>query len=261
MTEGYPIAAARDAGIRSRTVPRFSLIVPAYNEERLLPRLLDTVEVARRSYRGDPDDIEVVVVDNGSTDRTAELASAAGARVAHVEPRVIAAVRNGGAAAASGDIYCFVDADSRIHPRTFDAIGDAMADSRFVAGATGVRMKRWSLGLAVTFAVVVPVVALFRMDTGVVFCRRRDFEAIGGYNETRQFAEDLQFLWNLRCLGKERGQRLTRLTQVKAFTSTRKFDKHGDWHYLTQLVRLVPMIFRSPGQITDWARAYWYEDR
>ena len=242
-------------------MPRISLIVPAYNEERLLPRLLDTVDVARRTYRGGPDEVEVVVADNGSTDATASLARAAGAVVNHVEPRIIAAVRNGGAAAATGDVLCFVDADSRIHPRTFDAIDGALRDSRVVGGATGVRLKRWSAGLAVTFLVVVPFVAAMRMDTGVVFCRRQDFETIGGYNETRQFAEDLQFLWNLRNLGKSRGQRLVRLTHVKALTSTRKFDKHGDWHYLTRLLGLVPMMLRSPGEITEWARTYWYEDR
>lgn len=242
-------------------MPRFSLIVPAYNEERLLPRLLDTVDVARSTYRGGVSEVEVVVADNGSTDATARLARSAGALVTYVEPRIIAAVRNGGAAAATGDFFCFVDADSRIHPGTFDAIEDALSNPRVVGGATGVRLKRWSPGLAVTFLVVVPFVAAMRMDTGVVFCRREDFVTIVGYNETRRFAEDLQFLWNLRNLGRSRGQRLVRLTRVKALTSTRKFDKHGDWHYLTRLLRLVPMMLRSPGEITDWARAYWYEDR
>ncbi|MDA8020067.1 MAG: glycosyltransferase [Thermoanaerobaculia bacterium] len=242
-------------------MPRFSLVIPAYNEELLLPRLLDTVEVARRSYRGGPQEVEIVVADNGSTDRTVEIARTAGAVVAQVEPRIIAAVRNGGAAVASGDHLCFIDADSRLHPLTFDALDDALDDPKIVGGATGVRLKRWSLGLTVTFAVVVPFVVMSRMDTGVVFCRREDFETIGGYNESRRFAEDLEFIWNLRRLGKARGQRLVRLTGVKAITSTRKFDTHGDWHYLTQLPRLLPMMFRSPEGISDWARAYWYEDR
>ena len=64
-----------------RNFPRFSLIIPAYNEEAHLPALLDSVDVARTCYAGTPGDIEVVVVDNASTDSTAELARSRGCRV------------------------------------------------------------------------------------------------------------------------------------------------------------------------------------
>jgi hypothetical protein len=48
-----------------------------------------------------------------------------------------------------------------------------------------------------------------------------------------------------------------RLTSVKAVASTRKFDKHGDWHYMTKVgPRLV--MGRAAG---DFERTYWYEDR
>ena len=79
---------------------RFSVIIPAYNEERYLPRLLDSIEVARANYSGGRDQIEVVVADNASTDRTAEVASEHGARVVHVAKRRIGAARNGGARTA-----------------------------------------------------------------------------------------------------------------------------------------------------------------
>ena len=52
-------------------MPRFSLVVPAHNEEGYLPRLLDSVERARDAYSGGRDAIEVVVADNASNDRTA----------------------------------------------------------------------------------------------------------------------------------------------------------------------------------------------
>ncbi|MFB3110649.1 MAG: glycosyltransferase family 2 protein, partial [Gemmatimonadales bacterium] len=106
--------------------PRFSLIIPAYNEEAYLPRLLDTVGIARAAYRDGPDAIEVIVADNGSTDATAEIARASGCRVVSVAKRVIAAARNGGAAVARGALLAFTDADMRIHPETFNAIDEAM---------------------------------------------------------------------------------------------------------------------------------------
>ena len=57
-----------------------SLIIPAFNEEKLLPRSLDAVQQARAQYRGGPQAIEVIVADNRSTDRTPEIARAAGCR-------------------------------------------------------------------------------------------------------------------------------------------------------------------------------------
>ena len=59
---------------------KFSIIIPAHNEEEYLPRLLDSIEVARSNYSGGRDQIEVIVGDNLSTDRTAEVAAARGAR-------------------------------------------------------------------------------------------------------------------------------------------------------------------------------------
>src|ERR1700704_1255360 len=88
---------------------RFSIIIPAYNEERYLPRLLDSIEVARSNYSGGPGAIEVIVADNDSTDRTAEVAAAHGARVVTVKKRRIAAARNGGGHAARGEIVCFIE--------------------------------------------------------------------------------------------------------------------------------------------------------
>lgn len=240
---------------------RFSLVIPAHNEERLLPRLLDSVDVARARWRHGPAAIEVIVADNLSKDRTATIAEERGCRVVQVEERRIASVRNGGAAVAEGEILCFIDADSQVHPDTFNAVEESLATGRVVAGATGVYMERWSLGIALTWALFMPMVWLTRMDTGVVFCRREDFLAIGGYDERRFFAEDVQFLWDLRRLGRKRKQRLTRLRTVKALGSTRKFDLHGDWHYFSDLFRLVPKMLWSPRASSDFANKYWYGEQ
>ena len=215
---------------------RFSIIIPAYNEARLLPRLLDSIKIAADHYGRE--NIEVIVADNLSDDQTREVAESKGSRIATVTKRRIAAARNGGAMIASGEILCFIDADSAIHPETFHKIDEAMLDQSIVAGATGVFLERRSIGLLATYLMILPVLWATGMDTGVVFCRREDFHAVGGYNEDLFYAEDVAFLYALKRLGAKKRKRLTRLSGVKALGSTRKFDENGDWHYF-------PMIFQS----------------
>ena len=237
--------------------PRYSLVIPAYNEERLLGRLLDSIDVARAAY-GPPGAIEVIVADNLSSDRTAQIAAERGCRVAPARKRVIAAVRNAGAAVARGEILAFVDADAQVHPRTFVDIDRALATGRVVAGATGARLERWSIGIALTYLTIVPIAWLTGMDTGVVFCRKENFAAVGGYDETRLVAEDVAFLLALRRLGKERRQRLARVTSAKVIASLRKFDEFGDWHFFPLLVAASRMLLKG-GDITVFAEKYWYK--
>lgn len=245
-------------------LPRLSLVIPAWNEAGRLPRLLDSVEAARRRWAAagrDPEAIEVIVADNASTDATATVAAARGCRVARVEARLIAAARNGGAALARGELLSFVDADSVLHPDVFLALDAAMQDPRTLGGASGVTMERWSPGIWLTYLMALPMVWLTGFDTGLVFWRRADFEALGGYDEGRAFAEDVDMLWRLRKLGKPRRQALVRLRGVKTVTSTRKFDQHGDWHYFTQMPRIGWHLLRHRGGLPEFARRYWYDGR
>jgi glycosyltransferase involved in cell wall biosynthesis len=174
---------------------------------------------------------------------------------------MIAAARNGGAAVATAPILCFVDADMQIHPDTFNAIAQAMQNPRIVGGATGVTMERWSVGIALTFAMLLPLVWLTGMDTGVVFMRRADFDEARGYPEGRHFAEDVAFLFKLIRLGRSRGQRMTRLRAHKSIASVRKFDRYGDWHYFWMMPRLAIGTFLPHASDHPTARKYWYEDR
>jgi glycosyltransferase involved in cell wall biosynthesis len=238
--------------------PRYSVVIPAYNEEKLLGRLLDSLDVARAAY-GNADAIEVIVADNVSTDRTAEIARARGCRVALVEKRVIAAVRNAGARAAVGEHLAFVDADTQVHPRTFVEIDKALATGRVVGGATGATLERRSLGIAMVYLTLVPIALLTGMDTGVVFVRRRDFEELGGYDESRLVAEDVAFLLSLKRLGKTRGQRLKRVTSAKVIVSTRKFDEFGDWHTISLISEGLRHFFN--GKPTEFTDRYWYKPK
>ncbi len=233
-----------------------SLIVPAYNEARYLPLLLDSVDAARAAYRGG-EPVEVVVADNASTDATGAVAAARGCRVVPAAFRSIGATRNAGARAARGGVLAFVDADSRIHPQTLNEVERLLADPRVIGGSTGVTMERWSAGIAATYAVLVSLAWVTGFDTGVVFCRRADFEAVGGYDERRRYAEDVAFLLALWRRGRRTGRRLVRARRAKAVASTRKFDEHGDWHYYGFFGRGIARLF-GVGDLDGIAERYWY---
>lgn len=251
--------------------PKISLVVPAYNEAAYLPRLLDTVDVARNHYRHGASRIEVIVADNASFDETPQIAAQRGCRVERVEKRLIAANRNGGAAVAQGEIVAFADADFRIHPDTFNYIDAVMADSRYVGGATGITMERWSLGIAATWYLIMPPLWLLCMDGGVWFCRRADFLEIGGFDESRPIGEDVAFLSRLKRLGasrRPRRQLATRFTARKlglspalVINSARKFDKHGDWHMIPDVLRAAYYLLFARDKFKAYANRYWYEGR
>lgn len=237
---------------------KFSVIIPAYNEAKYLPRLLDSIELGRANYSGGRDEIEVIVADNDSTDRTAEIAAAHGARVVHVAKRRIAAARNGGARVARGETLCFIDADSAIHPLTFNEVDQAMKTGRYVWGVTGATMERMSFALFVTYWMFMPMVFLTGLDIGFSFCRREDFEAVGGYDESRLYAEDVLLPLALRRLGRARGQGLTRLPRVKALGCTRKFDQFGEWHYFWMMGHAFKSLVTWNWNDEKLAERYWY---
>jgi hypothetical protein len=171
---------------------------------------------------------------------------------------------------ASGDLLAFIDADSQVHPETFNEIDRVLSDPHVVGGTTGIEFERMSAGIKLTSMMLLMAGNVLRLsinerltteiDSGVAFCRRSDFTAIGGYSEERLFAEDAQLLLDLQRLGRKRGQRLARRMNARALFSTRKFDRYGDWHYFPLSFRMLWSMLRRGG-VRAWARQYWYEQR
>lgn len=136
-----------------------------------------------------------------------------------------------------------------------------MQDSGVVGGATGVVMETWSAGIATTYALMLPMVWLSGFDSGIVFCRRYDFTALGGYDERLLVAEDVDFLVRLKRLGRSRGQKLVRLKGVKTVTSTRKFVRYGDWHVFREMPGFAWHALTDRESLERKLRKYWYESR
>jgi glycosyltransferase involved in cell wall biosynthesis len=120
---------------------RFTIVVPAYNEERWLPATLGSLQLQDTDQP-----YEVVVVDNGSDDRTAEIAAAHGARVVWEPRRGVCDARQAGLAAARGDIVVSTDADT-VHPvdwlSRIDAAFRARPEAVAVAGPCHYAQPPW----------------------------------------------------------------------------------------------------------------------
>ncbi len=177
-----------------------SFIIPAYNEEFELPA---TIEAIRMAATNADQQYEIIVVDDASTDVTAEVARTAGAQVVSINRRQIAAARNAGAHAARGDIFFFVDADTRINPRH---IVDAIA--ALVAGysggsarvAVGGAVPLWARIFLKIFCTV-----YFGLNLGAgafLFTTRQNFDAIGRFSEELFVGEEVFFSFALRKIGR-----------------------------------------------------------
>jgi glycosyltransferase involved in cell wall biosynthesis len=177
-----------------------SFIVPAHNEEACLGR---TLEAIRGSADGLALAYEIIVVNDASKDRTAEIARQHNARVVDVQHRQIAATRNSGARPATGDRLFFVDADTIINSRVVAKALDKM--DRGAAGG----------GATVRFEDSVPLYArllllwmnmfmrLLGMTGGAfMFCTRSAFDAVGGFDERLFGAEDAAMCWALKREGR-----------------------------------------------------------
>jgi len=235
-------------------LPQIALVIPAFNEELELPGLLVSVAEARRRYFGGPESIEVIVADNASTDRTANIADTYGCRVVSVGRRSIASARNGGAELSVAPILAFVDADSRIDPQTFNVLVRTLTP-KVIVGATGIKFSRSSVGIKLTQLVTNLVTRMIRAGSGVIFCRRADWEAVGGFDESLRYAEDVKFQFDLKRLGRLKGQIFAWADDVPTTTSARKFDRFGDWHAFGLLWNWL----RGPKTFERFVERYWYD--
>ncbi len=232
-----------------------SVIIPAFNEAAYLPSTLVSIQRASAHLRDRADiDVEVVVVDNNSTDDTAAIAEDMGAVVVCEPVQGIGRARNCGAGVAKGDVLVFVDADVIVPTTLLEAIYTAMSDSACVGG-----------GVEVEYRPRRPVIRLYLRCwrqlarlTGIVqgamqFCRRSAFESVGSYDENVWIGEDVDFLWSLKKLAKETGQRVHVVRSPRVLPSTRRFDKLPVWKVLLFTNPLFITLFRRWKSVwADW---------
>ena len=208
-----------------------SFIVPAYNEERLLGATLHAIKTVAAAL-AEPS--ELIVVDDGSTDRTADIAREHGAQVVSVAYRQIAATRNAGARAAQGDVFIFVDADTLVHEALLRLALQALREGA-VGGGTVLRFDGvMPLYARVMVPLVLKLLQVSRMAAGCfIFCTRTAFEAVGGFDETYFAAEELGLSQALKKKGK------FVILREPVLTSGRKLRTHSSREMLSLFGHLI----------------------
>src|ERR1051325_4514097 len=170
-----------------------SFIIPAHNEEAVLGATLDAINSVISSIA---QACEIIVVDDSSTDATAQIALQRHAKVISVSHRQIAATRNAGGHAAGGEILFFVDADTIANERAVRAALRAI-DRGAVGGGAPVYFDGDAPLYARLLLVWVGIFMRIAAITGgaFLFCRRDTFHAIGGFDEKLYGAEDVAMCW------------------------------------------------------------------
>jgi glycosyltransferase involved in cell wall biosynthesis len=235
-------------------LPSVSFIVPAYNEERFLAPALESIHAAAKEVG---ESYEIVVANDASTDATPRIAEAAGARVVTVQNRQIAATRNAGARASTGDVLFFIDGDTRVNAAL---VKEALAALR--AGAIGGGapvtfygdVPRWVHAFMLIFNPL--YFGVGRWAAGCfIFCTRSAYEATGGFDETTYAGEEIGFSRSLKSVGR------FVILRERVATSARKVEGRGFW----EMMRITAGVARNAGFEGRLKRredaGFWYEDR
>jgi glycosyltransferase involved in cell wall biosynthesis len=223
------------------TAVKISIVVPAFNEERLLAQSLSHIRQAAAVFEKRGWTTELIVCDNNSTDKTADLARAAGATVVFEPINQIARARNCGAAAATGDWLLFVDADSHPGAELFADVAAAIESGRYLAGGATIRLdQRHFLAGLITF--LWNFVSRWRrlLAGSFIFCEIATFRKIGGFSHELFAGEELELSQRLWKAAREASKKMIILHRHPLVTSARKLKLYtlGEhWRMIARLTR------------------------
>lgn len=237
------------------SLPEYSIVVPAFNEERYLPQTLDALRSAMAAVAAPG---EIIVVDNNSTDRTSDVARHWGATVAFEAINQISRARNTGAGRARGRYLIFVDADTRISPELLQLALDRL-EGRTCAGG------------GATVAPDTPLEPFYRLAVDAwnrfsrkfniaagcfMFCLREAFEAVGGFSQKVYVGEEVWFSKDIGRWARSRNLSFSIIDRIPAVTSTRKLSWFSNYQTFALLVSMIffPLIMRHRSLCRYWYR-------
>lgn len=239
---------------------KISIIVPAFNEEKLLGQSLAAIRSSARAFTERGWEWEIVVCDNNSTDRTAEIAREAGAVVIFEPINQISRARNRGASTANGDWLIFVDADSFPSGELFAATIKRIESGKCGGGGCLVAMDQSSFALGIALLLWTALSRAFRWAAGsYIFCRADLFREVGGFSQEMFASEEIDLSKKLKRAAKKRGLRFQIISEARLVTSARKIKLYG---HRTHVLFLFKAMFRPRATVTNRDKCVlWYDGR
>ena len=208
-------------------VPQFSIVIPAYNEERTISKLLDSI--AKQSYR----DFEVIVSDSASEDETCKVVDSFHSLLPSLtlleEKTVnVSAARNKGASYAQGEFLIFFDADVFIEEHFLKSVMRHLQLDHPSMLTMWNRPAPPSLRGRIIFGLMNRIVQLVQnahpaANGPCIIMKRALFESIGGFDQTIFFGED----YDIVKRAFKKGGVMKVYKNPLLFVSTRRFEKEG----------------------------------
>ena len=223
---------------------RLSIIIPTLNEAGNIEATLGPLQALRAR------EVELIIVDGGSSDRTRELAAPLVDRVMHSAPGR-AAQMNAGADIAKGDMLLFLHADSLLPVNADALIANALANPQAQWGRFDVNISGRHFMLLVIAWFMNQRSRLTGIATGDqgIFIRRATFVALGGF-PLQPLMEDIEFSLRMGKIS------LPVFIAARITTSGRRWEKHGVWRTIWLMWRLRWQYSRGT-PATEIHRAYY----
>jgi len=201
----------------------FSIIIPAYNEEKCLPQTLTFVKEAVEKVEPTG---EIIVVDNNSTDRTSEIAREFDVKIVFEKHNQISRARNTGVRTAKGEYFIFLDADTILSPELLSSALENLSIGNCCGGGCKIEIDRPLTLSAKKFLYFWNWLSVkCSLAAGCfIYCTREGFEEIGGFSEKIYISEEIWFSRKLTAWGKIQKMDFKIITNISIVTSGRKLD-------------------------------------
>lgn len=203
-----------------------SVVIPAFNEERYLPKCLQSLtEYAPNAF------LEIIVIDNGSSDHTADIAKKyPNVRVVMEPKKGLTYARQRGLLEAKGTYIAYLDADTQISPQWLETVEHAFESNRYLVALSGPYhyddMPAWKNLLVRGYwwiAYCISCVTGYVLVGGNFVARKDALEKIGGFDTTISFyGEDTNIARRLYAVGNIRFQQ-----RCYVHTSSRRLQQEG----------------------------------
>ena len=235
---------------------KIAVVVPAFNEELMLAASLRSIRSAMTAFDDAGWASELIVCDNNSTDRTAEIAREAGAEVVFEPVNQISRARNTGAAHASGDWLLFVDADSHPSQNLCADVVKAISSGRCVAGGSTVCFEQPDALVAFIGSTWNAISRAMRWVAGsFIFCSAAAFREIGGFSQELYAAEEIEFSRRMKRAARQRRLSIAILHRHPLLTSARKAKLYTPREMLGFVARTIirrGRTLRSAEECFSW---------